>query len=106
LELSLTHEAQQLTGTLQPTTWSWAPTPVTGSLINGVVHLTGRSEFSSTGFCRHAGYFLLHDLEAVVDDRTRTLTGRLSFNGFKTLSSCYAAQIEVIGRELRLMPVE
>jgi hypothetical protein len=80
------------------------PTPVSGSVVNGVVHLSGRSEFTLEA-CHWSGYFELHDLEAVLDVRSGTFTGRLSFDGFKPLSSCYAAQIEVIGRDLHVARV-
>lgn len=105
LELTLMQDGQQLTGTLQPTLWSWVPTPVSGAVVNGVVHLSGRSEFTLEA-CNWSGYFVLHDLEAVLDVRSGRFTGRLSFNGFKPLSSCYAAQIEVIGRDLQIARVQ
>lgn len=106
LKLSLSQDGAALTGTLEPMTWAWVPTPLTGTIRDGVVHLSGHSEWTGMGFCRHSGTFDLHNLEARVDAGTRRLTGQLSFNGFKTLSSCYAAQIEVVGRDLQLAAAE
>ena len=90
VELTLAQDGEKLTGTLQRNPWNWVPATVSGTYIDGVVHLSGRSKWERMGFCGHSGEFVLHDLEARVD-HTRTLSGRLSFTGFKTLSSCYAA---------------
>lgn len=106
LKLSLSQDGAALAGQLEPMTWAWVPTPLTGTVRDGVIHLSGHSEWTGMGFCRHSGSFDLHNLEARVDAGTRRLSGQLSFNGFKTLSSCYAAQIEVVGRDLQLAPAE
>ena len=97
-------------GTLVPHIWGPFPrqVPVSGQFVNGVVTLTGRTSWDSTGGCfagYPAGEFILRELTANLDARGAVLTGSLTFQTYKGLTSCYfAPAMVVVGRPMTLWP--
>jgi hypothetical protein len=55
IELTLTQEGTSVTGTMARNLWSQESVAVTGTFTDGILFLTGRSAWPSTGWCTVAG---------------------------------------------------
>lgn len=95
-------------GTLVPHIWGPfpRPVPVSGQFVNGQLTLSGRTSWDSTGGCFNgypSGEFVLREFAANLDPRAGTLTGTLTFQTYKALTSCYfAPALVVVGRPMIL----
>jgi hypothetical protein len=97
-------------GTLVPHIWGPfpRPVPVSGQFVNGQLTLSGRTSWDSTGGCfvgYPSGEFILRDFNAAFDARAGLLTGSLTFQTYKALTSCYfTPALVVVGRTMTLWP--
>ena len=97
-------------GTLVPHIWGPFPrqVPVSGQFVNGVLRMSGRTSWDSTGGCfagYPAGEFILREFTASFDARGAVLTGGLTFQTYKGLNSCYYhSAMEVVSRTMTLWP--
>jgi len=96
VQLTLTQQKDQLTGTLAFTGWYVVNVAVTGTVVtSGRVHLEGNAAFTDTACPTTTGHFTLSVWTSDLNRSQNGMIGEFSFTGNKRLSACLFSDLAV-----------